>query len=169
MRASKSYRSQITKLADLFPCSSLQWDACEQMVQITNHTANRPSSMQFPAVRCLRADATNHYSHSLETYFHAVPCSASGCYRSLVTQLEEIIPCSSLQCDACEEMLQITIHTASRSSSMQFPEMQCGASRCYKLLIIQLTDQVPCSSLHFDACEQMLQITNHTGKRPSSI
>jgi hypothetical protein len=49
-------------IADLFPCSSLQCYACEQMVQIVNDTASRPSYMQFPAVRCVQSDSkiTNH-------------------------------------------------------------------------------------------------------------
>jgi hypothetical protein len=46
---------------------------------------------------------------------------ASRCYRSLITQLAEIVTCSSLQCDACEQMLQVTNHTAKRANSMQFP------------------------------------------------
>jgi hypothetical protein len=45
---------------DQLPFSSLQCDACEQMLQITNHTASRTSSMQFPVVRCVRADSTDH-------------------------------------------------------------------------------------------------------------
>jgi hypothetical protein len=146
MRASRCYRSLITKPADLVPCSSLQCDACEQMLQITNHSAKRTNSMQFPSVRCLRADATVHLSHSLQTYIHSVPCSvmrASRGYRSLITKLADLVPWSSQQCDACEQMLQITNHTASRLSPMLF--LQC------------------------DACEKMLQITNHTARKPSSM
>jgi hypothetical protein len=125
MRANRYYSSLITQLADLFACSSLQCDSCKKKLQITNQTASRPSSIQFPAVGCVRGYGTNHKSHSLETYFHAVPCSASGCYRSLITQLEELAPCSSLQCDGCEERLQITIHTARRPNSIQFPVVRC--------------------------------------------
>jgi hypothetical protein len=39
---------------------SLQFDPSEQMLQISNHRASKRSSMQFPAVLCVRADATDH-------------------------------------------------------------------------------------------------------------
>jgi hypothetical protein len=50
MREKRCYKSLITQLADLVPCNPCSAMRCEQMLQITNHTANIPSSMQFPAV-----------------------------------------------------------------------------------------------------------------------
>jgi hypothetical protein len=64
-------------------------------------------------------------------------------YRSLITQLTDLVPWISQQCEACEQMLQITNNTASRLRSLLF--LQC------------------------DACEKMLQITNHIASKPSSM